>query len=284
VVVWAGAAALTANRGFDITDEGFYLLSYRWWHTNLRTFTGVQYIYGPVFQALGYNIADLRLVRRLTVLAANLVFGWAFMRWLRVRRPDAPASRLWELSGTAAITACGGMIYGWLPLSPGYNDVSLLGALLAASVVLSMGTAVDLGRKVRFWLPAALGLVFVITLLDKWTSSLATLLVVGLVGGLVLARAGGRSLARAVTWVVAGALLAVGLIQLFIIPLGAAISQLLATSRLVSATNSPRCCSTFISERPSICCWARWSRPSDRCFLPPSACPWLVAGQHSGPR
>jgi hypothetical protein len=240
IAIWASAAVLTANRGFDITDEGFYLVSYRWWHTNLRTFTGVQYIYGPVFQALGYNIADLRLVRLLTVLAANLVFGWAFMRWLRVRRSSAPASRLWELSGAAAITACGGMIYGWLPLSPGYNDVSLLGALLAVSIVLTMGTAVDLGRTVRFWLPAALGLVFAVTLLDKWTSSLATLLAVGVAGGLVLAPAGRRSLLRATAWVLAGALLAVGLIQLFVIPLNAAIPQLLATNHLVSlSSNSP---------------------------------------------
>ena len=239
IALWAGAAALTANRGFDITDEGFYLLSYRWWHTNLRTFTGVQYIYGPVFQALGDNIADLRLVRLLTVLAANLIFGWTFMRWLRLRRPDAPASRLWELAGIAAITACGGMIYGWLPLSPGYNDVSLLGGLLAAAIVLSMATAVDLERKVRFWVPAALGIVIVVTLIDKWTSSLATLLVVGVGAWLVLAPAGGRSVARAAAWVLAGAILTLGLIQLFVIPLNAAIPQLLATNRLVSATNSP---------------------------------------------
>ena len=240
IALWAGAAALTANRGFDITDEGFYLLSYRWWHANLRTFTGVQYIYGPVFQGLGYSIADLRLVRLVTVLAANLIFGWAFMRWLRQRRPDAPPSRLWELAGVAAITACGGMIYSWLPLSPGYNDVSLLGGLLGVSIVLCMATAVDAERKVGFWVPAALGPVIVVTLLDKWTSSLATLLAVGLVGGLVLAPAGRRSLLRAAGWVLAGAALTVGLIQLFVIPLNAAIPQLLATNHLVGlSSNSP---------------------------------------------
>src|SRR5262245_63952104 len=39
---WIGAVALSANHGFDISDEGFYLLSYRWWRVTLRTFTGIQ--------------------------------------------------------------------------------------------------------------------------------------------------------------------------------------------------------------------------------------------------
>ena len=91
-----GTAAVTAGHGFDITDEGFYLLSYRWWRADLYTYTGVQYLYGPIFQGLGYSIAALRLVRLATITGASAVFGWAFMSWLRQRRPRAPASRLWK--------------------------------------------------------------------------------------------------------------------------------------------------------------------------------------------
>src|SRR5450759_2478425 len=94
--VWVIAAGMTASHGLDSTDEGFYLLSYRWWNTEVRTFTGAQFVYGPVFELLGHNIAGLRLVRLLTIIAANAAFGWTFMRWLRLRRPNAAATRWWE--------------------------------------------------------------------------------------------------------------------------------------------------------------------------------------------
>src|SRR5690349_6425715 len=87
---WIASAVLTAGHGFDITDEGFYLLSYRWWNVDRRTFTGVQYLYGPIFELLQHDIAALRLFRLVTVLAAHLVLGRLVMRWLRQRRPTAP--------------------------------------------------------------------------------------------------------------------------------------------------------------------------------------------------
>src|SRR4051812_22331535 len=62
-VVWISAVARSTGRGFDTSDEGYYLLSYRWWSTHFRNFTGAQYLYGPVFQAVGYSIAKLRAFR-----------------------------------------------------------------------------------------------------------------------------------------------------------------------------------------------------------------------------
>ena len=82
-------AVLTAGHGFDITDEGFYLLSYRWWNVHHRNFTGAAYLYGPVFALLDHDIGALRIFRLLTVVGAHLAFGWCFMRWLRLRRPAA---------------------------------------------------------------------------------------------------------------------------------------------------------------------------------------------------
>ena len=151
--VWIGAAGLTVGRGFDRTDEGFYLLSYRWWDTNLFTFTGAQYLYGPVFEATGYDIAILRAFRLVTVVATLVVFGWAFMRWLRLRRPDAPPSRVWEIAGVAVIIAGGGMVYSWIPMSPGYNDITALGGLLAAAIVLRIAADVLRGRAAPAWVP-----------------------------------------------------------------------------------------------------------------------------------
>jgi hypothetical protein len=239
-LVWIVVAALTADRGFDTSDEGFYLLSYRWWDVNTRTYTGVQYLYGPVFEALGYNIAGLRLVRLFTVVAVHAVFAWSVMTWLRRRRKSAPATRLWEVAGAAAIIAAGGATYGWLPLSPGYNDVSLLAALLAAAVVLRTATAIDAGTRVPAWVPVVLGPVLVGSVFAKWVSSTLTIGVVGLAIVIILAPQGVRELLRFAGWTALGALGAVTLIHLLLMPLDTGLPQILAVNRLVArATNSP---------------------------------------------
>ena len=182
--VWVVAALLMAGRGFDVSDEGFYVLSYRWWDTTPRVFTGVQYLYGPVFELLGWSIAGLRVVRLITVVLVHLVFGWTFMSWLRTRRPDAPESRSWELTGALVILASGGVTYGWLPLSPGLQrrgPAELLAARLLAVVVLRVverGTSVaDVGGGVA-------GPPVVTLLLAKWAAAgliLVFLLVLGVV-------------------------------------------------------------------------------------------------------
>ena len=135
-LVWVVAALLMADRGFDITDEGFYVLSYRWWDSTPRVFTGVQYLYGPVFEALGWSIPGLRVFRLVSVVAVHLAFGWSFMAWLRTQRPEAPATRWWEVGGALTILASGGIVYGWMPLSPGYNDVVILTSLLLVTLLL----------------------------------------------------------------------------------------------------------------------------------------------------
>ena len=237
---WTIAAALSAGHGFDVSDEGFYLLSYRWWSDNLYAYSGVQYVYGPVFELLGHDIAGLRLFRLVSVLVTHAVLGWTFMSWLRPRRPNAPASRWWELAGTSAIVAAGGMVYCWLPTTPGYNDVSLLGGLLACAVVLRMARDVERGARVPLWVPAALGPLAVAMILAKSASSLLTLAIVGTVALVVLRRTGRRAILRAVAAAVVGALLTLAAIHFFLVPLTAAIPPMISINRTVAAgTNSP---------------------------------------------
>ncbi len=49
------------GRGFAVQDEGTYVLSYRFWSSNPYFVSGSQYVYGPVFEALGESIPLLRL-------------------------------------------------------------------------------------------------------------------------------------------------------------------------------------------------------------------------------
>jgi hypothetical protein len=237
---WITVVAVTAGTGFDITDEGFYLLSYRWWDTNLRTFSAVQYVYGPVFEALGYNIAWLRLFRLMTIVVTLAAFGWTFMRWLRRRRPNAPASRLWEFAGTAAIVAAGAATYGWLPLSPGYNDISLLAGFIAATTVIAAAIRVEDGRSVPPWIPAILGVTAAVAPLVKWTSSAAILGAVAVAGVVVLLPLGWRGIAKFTGWAVLGVVVTLAAVHLLVVPLDVAVPEMLAVNKLAaSSSNSP---------------------------------------------
>lgn len=237
---WIVAAAVTASHGLDYTDESFYLLSYRWWNTDLQTFTGAQFIYGPVFELLGHDIAGLRLVRLLTIIGANALFGWTFMRWLRLQRPRAPETLWWEAAGAAAILASGGMSYGWLPLSPGYNDVSLLGALLAGAAVLKLARDVERGQHIPIWVPLSIGPVAFAMVLAKWASSSLTLVIIAIVAVVVLLPAGIRQTARVAAWALVGLVLSAITVHLLVIRLDEAIPEIVATNQLVAAgANNP---------------------------------------------
>ncbi|TDX02588.1 hypothetical protein [Kribbella sp. VKM Ac-2566] len=233
---WILTAGRAANEGFDITDEGYYLLSYRWWDSNPLALTGVQYLYGPVFEWLGYDIVKLRFFRLFTVVAVHLVFGYSFMRWLRGRRPGLPPTRLWEAAGTAVILAAGGMCYSWLPQSPGYNDVVLLGALTLVSCVLWMATAVDRGTPVPSWIFVVAGLVIGMMVLAKWTSVVVIGLIV-ITAVVVLAGQGGRAVARGILFALGGLALVALVVQLFVVRLNVAVPGILDVNKFIAGTS-----------------------------------------------
>ncbi|WP_433168313.1 hypothetical protein [Kribbella sp. CA-247076] len=233
---WIVSAGRVANEGFDITDEGYYLLSYRWWDSNPLALTGVQYLYGPVFELLGYDIVRLRFFRLLTVVVVHLAFGYSFMRWLRGRRPGAPPTRLWELAGIATILAAGGMCYSWLPMSPGYNDVILLGSLTLVACVLWMATAVDRDRPAPFWVLMVAGAVIGLMVLAKWTS----VVVIGLIvvaALVVLAGQGARAVARGIGYAVAGLGVVALLVQVFVVSLEVAIPGIMTVNQFIAETS-----------------------------------------------
>ncbi|HZX04457.1 hypothetical protein [Kribbella sp.] len=233
---WIVTMALVAGKGFDVTDEGYYLLSYRWWQSNPLALSGVQYLYGPVFQVFGYSIVKLRLFRLLTVVVVHLLFGYSFMRWLRGRRPGMPPTKLFEAAGTAMILAAGGMCVAWLPLSPGYNDVILLGALLLVSCVLWMATAVDRDRPVPFWTPVVAGLVIGAMVLAKWSSVVPIGLIV-IAAVVVLAGQGWRAVARGILYALGGLAMAALFVQLFVVPLNVAVPGILTVNKFIAGTS-----------------------------------------------
>jgi hypothetical protein len=238
-LLWIGAGIRSAGRGLNFADESFYLLSYRWWDVNLRTFTGAQYLYGPVFELLGYNIAHLRLFRILTLVVGHLVFGWSFMWWLRTHRPAAAPTRLWEIAGTVAIVAAGGVACGWLPLTAGYNDPAVLGALLSMSFVLFAAGHRNRGRQTPLRLAFSYGALVPVMLLVKW-GSLTAIVLTAAVAAVVLGRRPIREIARLLGGVAGGALAVVAVMLVFV-PI-AAPGKILEVNRLVmiSSERTPR--------------------------------------------
>ena len=221
---WVVAAWLMTTRGFDITDEGFYVLSYRWWSSNLHSFTGTQYIYGPIFDALGHNVAALRVFRLGSVLAVSILFAVAFMNWLAAQEPRVRPLR-WKLAGISSLVASGGMIYAWLPQTPGYDDVAALGALAMAAVLLSTARRCLQHRRVPAWLPFVGGVLCVLQLLAKWPSILGVG-VYGIAILLVFRGSGRRNLARHAALVLAGGVASSALVHLFVIPLDRAMPEI----------------------------------------------------------
>jgi hypothetical protein len=239
-LAWVVAALMMAGRGLDGSDEGFYLLSYRWWHQDVRAFSGVQYVYGPVFELLDYSVRGLRIFRLVTILGTHAVFGWAFMTWLRTERPDANPSRLWEVAGTLTIVASGGVTYGWLPLSPGYNDVPMLASMLIAAVALRSFRAVRDGGRLPLLPPLALGPLAVALVLVKWSSAGVTLPFLVLVSVLGLRSMRATGWLRYVGSAVASLVVTLAAVNFLILPFSTMIPPMVRVNRMVAqATNSP---------------------------------------------
>ncbi len=237
--LWVVTAIVAASRGLDLTDESFYLLSYRWWSTENRTFSGVQYVYGPVYQALGYDIAALRIFRVVTIVAANAAFALAFMRWLQTRR-TLPHAATWQVTGVLAITTVGGLALSWLPRSPGYNDVSALGALVVGAGILELARCAHRRSTPSVLVGAALGLVGFAMMVTKWASGLLTVGSLAFVGVIVLWPRGRRAVARFVVPLALSGLAGLVLFHLFLAPVDRVARLMLETNRIVArATNSP---------------------------------------------
>ena len=192
-------AWIASARGVDFTDEGIYLVSYRYYRSPQMVYNGAPAFFGPLFQLVGYSVVWLRRIKILLVVASGLGLGWATATFVR-RRPDE-TSRLHmlplHLAITLFVTVGGFTMYTWLPQSPGYNDLSVLCASALAATVLP---AVTSTRERRWWLLAA-GAIVAVALINKWPAGLCMVAVVA--AALVLAR-GWRNAGRDLGWSGAG--------------------------------------------------------------------------------
>lgn len=192
VVLMFGAVVWGSDRGFDLGDEGFYLLGYQPKQERLSQLGGAFHaLVSSVVGERPTSVFSMRVAHLVITLAGSLVFSWGFWAWMRprVRLPWRPRYR----SLAIALPLVGNLVgYAAGPQSLSYNHLNnalLLGVTgLALYVVAPSSEATR-----RSWLPpvllVAVGYLVALDFLVKFTTGIG---LVGLLTLLFLTRRGGK--------------------------------------------------------------------------------------------
>lgn len=143
------------------------MVTYRDW-TNAAYFeSGAQYFYGPIFHALGENVAWLRIVRLGMALGANFWFAWAFVSWLSKIR-GASITQVGRRALVLLILAAGAPAYMFTPLTPGYYDLTVDITLCFGAIVCLTASKVHGIERPSTMLAFTTGLLAFIVIVAKW--------------------------------------------------------------------------------------------------------------------
>ena len=132
-----------ADRGFDLTDESFYTLSYATRDEVGRSFTGATWLVGSVYDLLNQNIVWLRIFKLISLLLVGGFIGWQLFEWIYSFKKETYTSLKVQLWGWKSTLILGSALatltpYSWAPATLNYNDVNLIVLLLIAGISISM--------------------------------------------------------------------------------------------------------------------------------------------------
>lgn len=187
ILLLAGALVFIwgADKSFDFTDEGLYLLVYQHPHEFPDSYTSYHRIGSVVSGMVGGNIVALRLIGFFATAAATLYFSLAMSRFLRGRRIP-----LFEGSGERALfhLAIQGSVlaaYCWLPPTPNYNTMAGIGMLLSCGGILTFFANAGPGRSIgnRSFAVIAMGSGLLLAFLAKGSSAVGIAVVSGVLLG-----------------------------------------------------------------------------------------------------
>ena len=170
-----------SRKGFDLTDEGTYMLLYAYPSHYLENWTGFHLLLSSIQSFIPVSIINLRLIKIFTTLFANVFFATAFLSWLSSycsRFSELPLR--FKLFLFALLFSAALMPYTLLPQTPGYNDVAgIFGLLTAGSILLTLrptsSASLSVGRMVTM---SMAGYFLVFVTLGKWSSGAALLLLI----------------------------------------------------------------------------------------------------------
>jgi len=170
MLVEVAVFVVAAGRGLDLTDECFYLLTYRHW-TEWPSVSLFGAYFSLAYDLLGHGVHAIRILGLLLLLGAGIWFGHeancAF---------DALAGRSDREGRRAASIASGAAIWSYygafvVPYTPSYNLLTLACTLLTLALALHLGRAILLGeQRMLHWNAFALGLIGSIGVATKFSA------------------------------------------------------------------------------------------------------------------
>lgn len=128
-----------APRGFEFTDESFYLLNYLYWRELLGTVSFFGAYFELPFRLLGESIAGIRIFSLVLLLVSSGFFTREVLRYCARRdghSVPAPLARALVLVGMAASLNYFG--YVSTARAPSYNLLALLTMLLSTGLLLRL--------------------------------------------------------------------------------------------------------------------------------------------------
>jgi hypothetical protein len=168
-----------SNKGFDLTDEGTYMLLSSYPDQYPSNWTGFHILISSIQSVIPVSIINVRLLRLTITLLANIAFATAFLAWLdsyfsgshKTLQRFKPFLFLLLLSSTL-------MPYTLLPQTPGYNDVAgIFGLLAVACILLALRPkTASPPQTSRSGLIGLSGFLLVFAAFGKWSSGLAQFL------------------------------------------------------------------------------------------------------------
>ena len=135
LVVQVGLYAWMAPRGFDFTDESYYFLSYLYWRDLIGTVTFFGAYFEWPFRLLGQDVASIRIVSLLLLVASSAFFTLATLDYFNRRESAAKGTR-WVVAAVGMVAS----LFYFGPLvttrAPSYNLLALCSMLVATGALL----------------------------------------------------------------------------------------------------------------------------------------------------
>jgi len=143
--------------GFDFTDEGYYLNSFKYSDTFTGNMSLFGFVYSLPFRLLGNNIPAIRIFNILSLYLAGYWLIVCATRDLSASAPFTQFERLFYIAPTFASFALLGL---GLFSTPSYNHLALLGCVLFASsmYIASPSLAYSRHGSISFVISLSLGL------------------------------------------------------------------------------------------------------------------------------
>jgi len=131
--VLVGIYLWTLSWGIDITDEGFYLLSYSYPAEYAVSSTSFHLLVSKVLPASQVSLVGYRLASLVNAVLTAGIFSWGFRRWLIARQGVAPSLLL-----LSALFIIGNMLqYAISARALNYNSLNSLAIVIFAASLLN---------------------------------------------------------------------------------------------------------------------------------------------------